>query len=177
MLYRNADISKVPEKLVCKNCSHFLLNAFKTACCEGSLCESCKDRLLLRLTKTDEQIGKTAAADGACPLCKHEPLISNASKALRGTARNYLKSALANAEKSAEPTPSVPPAETRENAASQAPETPAIDGTNGINSSEEQVQERIETIQSAEDGNEPSAEVVQSIEVRILLGDQDQTWC
>lgn len=118
------------------------------------------------MTKTDKQLGNIAAAGGACPLCKHEPLISNASKALRGTARNYLKSALANAEKSSEPTPNVPPTESKENVPSQAPETPADDETNGINSNEEQAQENTEVAQPVEDGSEPSGEVVQSIEVR-----------
>lgn len=39
---RTVDLAKVPDKLICKNCQNFLLNGFKTACCEGSICESCK---------------------------------------------------------------------------------------------------------------------------------------
>ncbi|KAK5087263.1 hypothetical protein LTR70_007025 [Exophiala xenobiotica] len=165
-LATSVDLSKVPEKLVCKNCSHFLLNAFKTACCDGALCENCmaSPPLAACVSETDHRTGNTAAAGGACPLCKHEPLLSNASKALRGTARNYLKSALASAEKSTEPTPSLPPTESRENAPGQAPETPAQNGTNGTHAPEEQSQEKVETTQAVEESLEPSAEVVQSIE-------------
>lgn len=165
---RSADLSKVPEKLVCKNCSHFLLNAFKTACCDGALCESCMTPPPVCVDVTDHPSGNTAAAGGACPLCKHEPLLSNASKALRGTARNYLKSALANAEKSTEPTPS----REKENVPSQAPETPAEvapNGTPGTHATEEQSQpeEKVENTQAqaVDELLEPSAEVVQSIEV------------
>lgn len=38
---RSLDLSKVPEKLICKSCQNFLLNGYKSACCEGSICESC----------------------------------------------------------------------------------------------------------------------------------------
>ncbi|KAK5948369.1 hypothetical protein OHC33_010543 [Knufia fluminis] len=96
-------------------------------------------------------------------------------KALRGTARNYLKSALANAEKSTEPTPSVPPTESQEKIQNQAPETPAENGANGTSAMEEQVKENIETAQANEESAEPSTEVVQSIEVRLSLQKHDRS--
>lgn len=89
-------MSKVPEKLHCALCNQFLLNAFKTACCEGAICEKCKS-LVNGLLSFANSTGNESIA-GDCPICHHQPFISNPSKAIRNTARMFLKKALSDSE-------------------------------------------------------------------------------
>lgn len=39
---RTLDLSQVPAKLHCPTCHGFLVNAYKTSCCEQTICEPCK---------------------------------------------------------------------------------------------------------------------------------------
>ena len=105
-----------------------------------------------------------AAAESACPICKHSPLVTNASKALRATARNFLKIQMANAEssKAVELTPSAAPESKEPSVAAQEElKTPITNGKT-INDDREP---ELPVTKSVREEAEQSDEVVQSIEV------------
>ncbi|EXJ87294.1 hypothetical protein A1O3_04253 [Capronia epimyces CBS 606.96] len=72
------DWEKVPDKLHCASCHKFNLNAYKSTCCDGYICESCFNN----------------ARDVSCPVCDHKPFTSDVckpNKAMRNTIKAYLK--------------------------------------------------------------------------------------
>ncbi|KAK5096328.1 hypothetical protein LTS08_007584 [Lithohypha guttulata] len=151
LLYKFAqndlDLSKIPEKLRCKGCGNFVLNAFKAACCDSGLCEQCN----------------TSFIEKKCPACNHTPLVTSASKALRGTARNYLRTQMASADaaKSAEATNSAPP-EPRETP--MASDIPVSTSAAGKQEGEEKKLEDAQTSQTVDEQPEQNEDVIQSIE-------------
>lgn len=111
--------------------------------------------------------GNNTFAGKQCPLCKHEPFFSNASKAVRGTARSYLKSlANADASKPIETTPAatngepkdIPPSQIRDSAAIEADNTK--DGSNG---------DILVKTEPTKEQDDQADQVVQSIEVRLPI--------
>lgn len=160
---RSVDLSKVPDKLICKSCQNFLLNGFKTACCEGSICESCMLHCPEQYPELTCSTGNTSSTGKPCPLCRHEPFFSNASKAVRGTARSYLKS-LANTDtvKTVETTIIAPIPESKEVASGHSQDLSTNDAADNNDLSNGDTAVKAEFMQEPEDMIE---NVVQSIEV------------
>ncbi|EXJ83458.1 hypothetical protein A1O1_07081 [Capronia coronata CBS 617.96] len=77
-IVKTLDWEKVPDKLHCASCHQFNLNAYKSTCCDGYICESCFNKAL----------------DVSCPVCDHKPFTSDVckpNKAMRNTIKAYLK--------------------------------------------------------------------------------------
>lgn len=107
--------------------------------------------------------GTTAAAESACPICKHSPFVTNIGKGLRATARNYLKNQMANAEANkATETPSIAPES--KDVPTAVLEEVKMPVANGQSIVDDTVQET-PVSNAAQEENEQSEEVVQSIEV------------
>lgn len=86
------DLDKVPDKLHCAACHRFLFNAYKPTCCEQYICEPCESNVITpRQSLTDTGF---TGAQGSCPICDHKPFseeICKPNKAMRGTAKAYLR--------------------------------------------------------------------------------------
>lgn len=110
--------------------------------------------------------GNTASTAKPCPLCKHEPFFSNASKAVRGTARSYLK-ALANADttKTVETTPVAPVPDLKETMSIQTRDSIAVEA---VTSKDVSNGENVTKADSVQEPDDQADQVVQSIEVRKL---------
>ncbi|KAL8933178.1 MAG: hypothetical protein Q9216_006487, partial [Gyalolechia sp. 2 TL-2023] len=75
----------IPVKLRCAACNKLALNAFRTPCCDQSICETCQSSL-----------------PQACPICLHEPVKGEdcrPNKTLRMTIKAFLKKLMTEKEK------------------------------------------------------------------------------
>ncbi|KAL8855979.1 MAG: hypothetical protein Q9178_007429 [Gyalolechia marmorata] len=75
----------IPVKLRCAACNRLATNAFRTPCCDQSICESCQSSL-----------------PQACPICLHEPVKAEdcrPNKTLRMTIKAFLKKVATEREK------------------------------------------------------------------------------
>ncbi|KAL8685462.1 MAG: hypothetical protein Q9218_007745, partial [Villophora microphyllina] len=75
----------IPLKLRCAICNKLALNAFRTPCCDQSICENCQTSL-----------------PDACPICLHSPVKADDCrpvKALRMTIKAFLKKIMTEREK------------------------------------------------------------------------------
>ncbi|KAL8752047.1 MAG: hypothetical protein Q9199_006013 [Rusavskia elegans] len=75
----------IPVKLRCAACNRLATNAFRTPCCDQSICESCQSSL-----------------PQACPICLHEPVKADdcrPNKTLRMTIKAFLKKIATEREK------------------------------------------------------------------------------
>ncbi|KAL8665770.1 MAG: hypothetical protein Q9168_007628 [Polycauliona sp. 1 TL-2023] len=75
----------IPVKLRCAACNRLATNAFRTPCCDQSVCENCQSSL-----------------PQACPICLHEPVKAEdcrPNKTLRMTIKAFLKKIATEREK------------------------------------------------------------------------------
>ncbi|KAL8717333.1 MAG: hypothetical protein Q9225_005408 [Loekoesia sp. 1 TL-2023] len=97
----------IPVKLRCAACNKLATNAFRTPCCDQSICESCQSTL-----------------PQACPICLHEPVKAEdcrPNKTLRMTIKAFLKKLMTEREKAQ-----------KKQAADKAAATPAAAQPSGI---------------------------------------------
>ncbi|KAL9030249.1 MAG: hypothetical protein Q9196_001603 [Gyalolechia fulgens] len=114
----------IPVKLRCAACNKLATNAFRTPCCDQSICESCQSSL-----------------PQACPICLHEPVKGEdcrPNKTLRMTIKAFLKKLMTEREKAqkkqaadkAATTPAaVQPSVSNERPSSTIPQTTTITHT------------------------------------------------
>ncbi|KAL9592909.1 MAG: hypothetical protein Q9179_006257 [Wetmoreana sp. 5 TL-2023] len=75
----------IPVKLRCAACNKLAVNAFRTPCCDQSVCESCQSTL-----------------PQACPICLHEPVKAEdcrPNKTLRMTIKAFLRKIMTERDK------------------------------------------------------------------------------
>ena len=89
-------MDEIPVKLRCAACNKLANNAFRTPCCDQSICEDCESQLLYIYPMLHTLIipSGQASLPQACPVCLHEPVKSDdcrPNKALRTTIKVFLR--------------------------------------------------------------------------------------
>ncbi|KAL8735182.1 MAG: hypothetical protein Q9166_001058 [cf. Caloplaca sp. 2 TL-2023] len=141
----------IPVKLRCAACNSLATNAFRTPCCDQSICESCQSSL-----------------PQACPICLHEPVKAEdcrPNKTLRMTIRAFLKKLATEREKAQKKqsvdkvtaTPAKIATETSESAPSTAPNTTS-DAQSSHESNGAQASQEVSGTSTSADHPKPSTE-------------------